>query len=182
MKKLWIALLACMSFVCMSLGIACSKEEDTTKLAFNEGYLEEIILGEPIMLDEYIDPNLTEDYTAILTCDATGQERDLKELVQWTTDKPGMYTLTYTVKSGDYKGTISTKINVVVADANWTYSNPTLVLLNVKRIKLVVRFDDEFKFCRCFPAPIEQFVFFRNQFVGHEVFKENTGQSVFSFV
>ncbi|MBQ8230125.1 MAG: hypothetical protein IJZ32_05475 [Clostridia bacterium] len=126
MKKLWIALLACMSFVCMSLGVACSKE-DKTKLAFNEGYLEEIVLGEPIMLDEYIDPNLTNDYTAILTCDETGQERDLKELVQWTTDKPGTYTLTYTVNSGAYKGTVSTKINVVVSKAEWSYSNPTLV-------------------------------------------------------
>ncbi len=124
MKKLWIALLACMSFVCMSLGVACSKE-DTTKLAFNEGYLEEIVLGEPIMLDEYVDLNLTDDFTAILTHDETGVERDLKELVQWTTDKPGTYTLTYTVKSGPYKGKVSTKINVVVADADWTYSNPT---------------------------------------------------------
>ena len=113
-----------MSFVCMSLGVACSKK-DTTKLAFNEGYLEEIVLGEPIMLDEYVDLNLTDDFTAILTHDETGVERDLKELVQWTTDKPGTYTLTYTVKSGPYKGKVSTKINVVVADADWTYSNPT---------------------------------------------------------
>ena len=124
MKKLWVALLACLSFVCLALGTACSGA-DKTKLAFNEGYLEEIILGEPIMLDEYIDPSLTEDYTAILTCDETGEERDLKNLVQWTTDKPGTYTLTYTVKSGEYKGKISTKINVVVSKATWTYSNPT---------------------------------------------------------
>ena len=126
MKKLWIALLACLSFVCMALGAGCSSG-GKTKLAFNKGYLEEIILGEPIMLDEYIDPSLTDDYTAILTCDETGQERDLKELVQWTTDRPGTYTLTYTVKSGSYKGTISAKINVVVSKATWTYSNPTLV-------------------------------------------------------
>lgn len=126
MKKLWIAFLACISFVCMAFGAACSGG-DSTKLAFNEGYLEEIVLGEPIMLDEYIDPSLTDDYTAILTCDETGQERNLKELVQWTTDKPGTYTLTYKVKSGPYKGTISAKINVVVSKATWTYSAPTLV-------------------------------------------------------
>lgn len=125
MKKLWLMLLACLSFVCVTLGAACSKQNP--KLAFNEGYLEEIVLGEPIMLDEYIDPSLTNDYTAILTCDETGQERDLKNLIQWTTDKPGTYTLTYTVNSGEYKGKISTKINVVVAKASWTYSNPTMV-------------------------------------------------------
>lgn len=122
-KKIWLAILACLTLVCAAFGVSCGE----TKLAFNEGYLEEIILGEPIMLDEYIDPSLTNDYTAILICDETGQERDLKELVQWTTDKPGMYTLTYTVKSGEYKGTISTKIKVVVSKATWKYSNSTLV-------------------------------------------------------
>ena len=127
MKKLWVTLLACLSFVCLLFGASCSNEnKDEVKLAFNEGYLEEITLGEPIMLDEYIDPSLTDDYTAILTCDETGEERNLKELVQWTTDKPGTYTLTYTVNSGEYKGTISTKIDVVVATATWTYSNPTI--------------------------------------------------------
>ena len=126
MKKLWMLFLACISLVCIVLGVACSggaKKE----LAFNEGYLEEIILGEPIMLDEYIDPYLTDDYSAILTCDETGQERNLKELVQWTTDRPGTYTLTYKVNSGAYKGTISTKINVVVSSVTWKYSNSTLV-------------------------------------------------------
>ena len=80
MKKLWIAFLGCISFVCMALGVACSGG-DKKELVFNEGYLEEIILGDPIMLDEYIDPYLTDDYTAILTCDETGEERDLKTLV-----------------------------------------------------------------------------------------------------
>ena len=126
MKKLWIAFLFCISFVCILFGGACASD-DKKELAFNEGYLEEVILGEPIMLDEYIDPYLTDDYTAILTCDETGQERNLKELVQWTTDRPGTYTLTYKVKSGSYKGTISTKINVVVSKATWKYSNATLV-------------------------------------------------------
>lgn len=126
MKKLWIAFLGCIFFVCMALGVACSGG-DKKELVFNEGYLEEIILGEPIMLDEYIDPYLTDDYTAILTCDETGEERDLKTLVQWTTDRPGTYTLTYSVKSGSYKGTISTKINVMVSKSTWKYSNCTLV-------------------------------------------------------
>ena len=126
MKKLWMTFLFCIFFVCIAFGAACSNG-NKKELAFNEGYLEEIVLGEPIMLDEYIDPYLTEDYTAILTCDETGQERNLKELVQWTTDRPGTYTLTYKVNSGAYKGTISTKINVVVSKASWKYSNCTLV-------------------------------------------------------
>lgn len=126
MKKLWIAFLVCISFFCIAFGAACT-DGDKTKIAFNKGYLEEIILGEPIMLDEYINPSLTDDYTAILTCDETGQERDLKDLVQWTTDKPGMYTLTYTIHSGPYKGSISAKINVVVSKVTWKYATPTLL-------------------------------------------------------
>ena len=124
MKKFWITLLACLTFVCMALGVACASGP---KLAFNEGYMEEVKLGEPIMLDEYVDPRLTDDYTLILTHDETGEQRDLKMLGQWTTEMPGTYTLTYTVNSGEYKGTVSTKISVVVPDARWQYSTPTLV-------------------------------------------------------
>ena len=126
MKKFWIALLACLTFACLMLGVGCGSEA-ANKLAFNEMYLEEIELGDPIMLDEYIDPSLTDDYSAILTNDETGEERDLKTMGQWTTDVPGTYTLTYTVHSGDYKGTISTKINVYVPNVTWKYSTPTLV-------------------------------------------------------
>ena len=61
MKKLWIAFLACISFVCIAFCVACSGG-DKKELAFNEGYLEEIILGDPIMLDEYIDPSNTDRY------------------------------------------------------------------------------------------------------------------------
>ena len=124
MKKILLTLLACMTFIVMALAASCSSKSE---LMFNEGYLEEVVLGEPIMLDEYIDPNLTDDYTAILTFDETGMERDLKMLGQWTTDKPGRYTLTYTVNSGKLKGTISTKISVVVPTVTWQYSRPTLV-------------------------------------------------------
>ena len=79
MKKFWIALLACLTFACLMLGVGCGSAAEN-KLAFNEMYLEEIELGDPIMLDEYIDPDLTDDYTALLTCDETGEERDLKKL------------------------------------------------------------------------------------------------------
>ena len=124
MKKFWIAILACMTFLCLTLAAACSMKKGPE---FNEGYLQEITLGEPIMLDEYVDPKSMDEYTLILTCDETGQERDLKMLGQWTTDKPGLYTLTYTVLSGENQGTISTKLLVSVPNATWQYSRPTLV-------------------------------------------------------
>ena len=123
MKKILLAVLACMTFLCLFFASACSQKGP----AFNEGYLEEVLLGEPIMLDEYVDPNSDEEYTLTLTCDETGQERDLKMLGQWTTDKPGTYTLTYNILSGENKGTISTSILVSVPRVKWEYSIPTLV-------------------------------------------------------
>ena len=59
MKKFFVALLAGLSISCMAMGAtACSFDSfnvfEQPKLAFNEEYLQEIILGEPIMLDEYI--------------------------------------------------------------------------------------------------------------------------------
>ncbi|MBQ8429366.1 MAG: hypothetical protein IJX30_04660 [Clostridia bacterium] len=125
MRKIWLMLLSCIAFACLAFGaVGC---DDTEKLAFNEGYLEEIVLGEPIMLDEYIDPELTDDYSFTLICDETGQERDLKMMGQWTTDLPGTYTIVYKVNSGAFKGKISTKISVVVPEISWKYSSPTLV-------------------------------------------------------
>ena len=132
MKKIWLTLLACLTFLCLAMGAAScdafgGSKVEGPKLEFNEMYLQEITLGDPIMLDEYIDPLFTDDYTAILTCDETGEERDLKMMGQWTTDRPGTYTLTYTVNSGELAGTISTKIQVVVQKVTWQYSRPTLV-------------------------------------------------------
>ncbi len=127
MRKIWLSLLTAITFACLLLGVGCNKTKDEgPKLAFNEGYLTEYTLGDPIMLDEYIDPFFADDYTFTLTCDETGQERDLKMMGQWTTDKPGIYTITYTVNSGEITGTISEKLNVVVPKATWQYSRPNL--------------------------------------------------------
>ena len=124
MKKIWLALLTCLTFVCAAFAVACGGNSGPV---FNEGYLTEIVLGEPIMLDEYIDPETTEEYTLEVTCEETGEVRDLRDYFQWTTEVPGEYTITYTVKSGANKGTISTKINVVVPKVTWQYTLPTIV-------------------------------------------------------
>ena len=73
MKKILLALLTFMTFACLALGAACEKN----KPVFNEGYLDVIELGDPIMLDEYVDPDTMDDYTLILRSDATGEEIDL---------------------------------------------------------------------------------------------------------
>ncbi len=123
MKKILLALLTCMTFVCLALGVACGKN----KPAFNEGYMDVIELGEPIMLDEYVDPDTMDDYTLILRSDSTGEEIDLKERGQWTTRYPGTFTLTYKVLSGEKKGTVSTKLTVVVPEVQWTFTRNIIV-------------------------------------------------------
>ncbi len=123
MKKILLALLTCMTFVCLALGVACGKN----KPAFNEGYMDVIELGKPIMLDEYVDPDTMDDYTLILRSDSTGEEIDLKERGQWTTRYPGTFTLTYKVLSGENKGTVSTKLTVVVPEVQWTFTRNIIV-------------------------------------------------------
>ena len=124
MRKFWLALLTCLMFAFAAFAVACGGSSGP---AFNEGYLTEIVLGEPIMLDEYIDPETKDDYSLVVRCEETGEERDLRDYFQWTTEVPGEYTITYTVKSGDNKGTISTKINVTVPKVTWQYTLPTVV-------------------------------------------------------
>lgn len=127
MKKSYITLL--ITTFCLSLIFftACNTQAEKVELAFNENYLQSVELGEPIMLDEYIDPYLTNDYTAILTSNETGQSYDLKTMGQWTTEYPGEFTFTYTVNSGAYRGTISTVITVTVPKIKWEYSETTMV-------------------------------------------------------
>ncbi len=124
MKKIWLALLACMSFILMAFGVSCG-----SKLAFNEGYIKEYTLGETILLDEYVDVELMDslgcDYTAVLKHKKVGTY-NLKDNFSFTPEEPGTYTLIYKVKDGEYKGEISTKIKVVVPDISWTYSTPEL--------------------------------------------------------
>lgn len=123
MKKILLALLACITFICLALAAACSQP----KLAFNEGYLDIIELGDPIRLDEYVDPDSLDEYTLVLRSDETGEEIDLKSRGQWTTKYPGTFTLTYTVTSGENKGTISTKLSVVVPEVEWTFTRNILI-------------------------------------------------------
>lgn len=123
MKKILVALFTCIMLACLAFGVACGK----SKIAFNEGYLEVIELGDAIRLDEYVDPDQTDDYTLILRSDETGEEIDLKMRGQWTTKYPGTFTLTYTVFSGENKGTVSTKLQVVVPEIEWVFTRNIMV-------------------------------------------------------
>ena len=133
MRKILLILLSCIAASCLLLS-ACTvvtpntSSEEEQGLIFNEGYLDVIELGEPISIDEYIDPYYVSDYSLILTSDETGEEFDLKARWQWTTEYPGTFTLTYTVNEGDYAGTtISTKLQVVVPEISWSYTRGTYV-------------------------------------------------------
>ena len=121
-KKIWISFLTCLLLIVLAFAGACG-----TKLSFNEGYLDVIELGDPITLDEYIDPALTDDYTAILRCEETGDEFDLKMMGQWTTTYPGEFTLTYTVNSGEYKGSIVANLLVTVPEVEWAFTRMTMI-------------------------------------------------------
>ena len=134
MRKVLLILLACIaaSSLCLAACFAPVQNGgaggETYGLAFNEGYLDVIEVGEPVMLDEYINPYYSYDYSLTLTHDESGEEYDLKAMWQWTTTYPGTFTLTYTVNDGEYAGTtISTKLEVVVPEISWSYTRGTYV-------------------------------------------------------
>ena len=116
---------ACFAFT-VFLGVSCAGN-GASGPTFNEEYLAEVKLGDPITLDEYINPNLTNDYSAILTSKETGEEIDLKAVGQWTTSYAGEFELKYTVNSGDYRGTATAKITVVVPEIKWVFTRNTII-------------------------------------------------------
>lgn len=130
MRKVLLILLTCIATSCLCLSACFAPVQGGTAesygLAFNEGYLDVIELGESIMLDEYIDQNYSNDYSLILSNEETGDEFDLKAIFQWTTTYPGTFKLTYTVNDGEFAGTtIQTDIKVVVPEISWSYTRGT---------------------------------------------------------
>ena len=122
MKKTKRLLVALFSTVCaISMFAACTfsgKESEGPQ--FLEGILTEIELGETLKLDEYIELPLDSEYTVTITKDDFSY--DLGTRGYWTPEEPGTYTLTYTVNSGENKGTKTLELTVAVPKMTWEYT------------------------------------------------------------
>ncbi len=88
---------------------------------FLEGALSEIAIGDTIVLDEYVDYSQSDNFTLTLK-DEAGEETDMTEEYTWYPEEPGTYVLTYTIHSGQHKGTASFTFYVAYPTLSWQFT------------------------------------------------------------
>ena len=122
-----ICLISLSVFACLTL-TSCKKdgfiyfvtEEKKKGPQFLEGALADIRVNDTIVLSEYIE-YVEEEYSIKIT-DENGNEQDVTDDIIWTTDKPGKYVITYTVKKGKSKGTSTFVLNVTYPLLEWSFT------------------------------------------------------------
>ena len=99
--------------------VGCKKVESPGP-QFLKGILKEIELGEGITLSHYIQYATDSGYT--ITVSKGDYSEDITNKKYWAPDEPGVYTVTYTVEEGEFKGTNSFELTVHVPAISWTYT------------------------------------------------------------
>ena len=119
MKKKLLATLALTCALTAGLGLfaACGETEpsDKTPLAFVEGYVDEIELGESLLIREYVDTSV-QGYTLVATMG--DQTVTLTGRATWSPEDAGVWTLTYTVGEESVQATITIKAPPIT----WPYT------------------------------------------------------------
>ena len=119
MKKKLLATLALTCALTAGLGLfaACGETEtpEKTPLAFVEGYVDEIELGESLLIREYVDTSV-QGYTLVATMG--DQTVTLTGRATWSPEDAGVWTLTYTVGEESVQATITIKAPPIT----WTYT------------------------------------------------------------
>ena len=105
-------------------GVTFVEEEKKVGPQFLEGALADIIVGDTVRLDEYIEDYydywFDSDHVITIT-DKNGAEQEL-DLGIWIPNAPGDYVLTYTIKSGDKKGTSTFTFHVSYPELTWQFT------------------------------------------------------------
>ena len=95
---------------------ACAKN---TGPQFLEGSLETIELGESVRFDEYFE-KITDDYTLVIKGENFNRDYTGRDI--WTPDEPGVYSLVYTINSGEFEGTETFELTVTAPRLQWEYT------------------------------------------------------------
>ncbi len=121
-KRIKKALLLLASIGVLSATAACvgCKKVESPGPQFLKGILKEIELGEGITLSHYIQYATDSGYT--ITVSKGDYSKDITNKKYWAPDEPGVYTVTYTVEEGEFKGTNSFELTVHVPAISWTYT------------------------------------------------------------
>lgn len=107
----------CVGSLCFAAG--CKKG---TGPQFLEGAYTEVVLGESVLIDEFVDFGEEEDYDFTIT-DVNGESSSYASLPMWTPEEIGVHTMTYTINSGKNKGTATYEVEVVPYDIEWEFDN-----------------------------------------------------------
>ena len=141
-RKKICKILSAMFAITMGLGVAtaCSDKDKTglseEKVGFIEGYAQKVEYGESLLLSEYIDFSLGDEYT--LVAKKGDEEIDITSETLWTPTEPGDWKLIYTVLSGSNKGSYTADIKIYHSSLSWTY---TLQPMNVE-LGSTLQFED----------------------------------------
>lgn len=102
-------------------GISFVEEVEKKGPQFLEGSLANVEVGATIVLTEYIEYVTDSQYTVTIT-DEAGTVTDLTNQIIWVAEQPGVYTITYTVKSGKWKGTNTFTLTASYPELTWQFS------------------------------------------------------------
>ena len=121
-KRIKKALLLLASVGVLTATVVCvgCKKAESPGPQFLKGILKEIELGEGITLSHYIQYATDSGYT--ITISKGDYSKDITNKKYWAPDEPGVYTVTYTVEEGEFKGTNSFELTVRVPAISWTYT------------------------------------------------------------
>ena len=125
-KKMRSLLLTLSAMSILSAGVAlggCGGEDQpaaTSGPRFLKGIDKEIDLGDGIDVGDYIDYVTDSEYTIIVSKE--GFSEDITKKRYWQPDEPGLYTITYTVEDGEFKGTNSFELKVSAPKMTWKYT------------------------------------------------------------
>ena len=101
-----MATAACLAVGCGGGSTASAPQEDEFT-GFLKGYLQNVEIGSEFRLNEYVDIVGDSDYTIVVAKKDGSFSEDMTRTRAWDTRvaTPGTYTITYTIASGENKGT-----------------------------------------------------------------------------
>ncbi len=124
-KHWWLAALSVCAVGTSIVGVACGKEQGIGP-QFLKGIQTDIELGDSIVMEHFIEYVTDSEYSIIIT-GPDGYEYDATKKTYWSPELPGMYTFTYTVEKGEFKGTNSFQMEVTVPKLALEYSMVNIV-------------------------------------------------------
>ncbi len=138
-------LLALAALACTFVGAATACKDDNGDFTgFKEGHATNVMIGETVRLNEFIDVKDSDKYTLIASNGI--EEIDLSDKPTWYPEVTGVWTLTLKITSGKNKGTYTMDLDIAFPAASFDYNKNTLLYeygstLSFKKLLADLRID-----------------------------------------